>query len=117
MDPYSRTTETLSLSEMILKKVPPGSWYCVKNCGGNERILDSVRDKIISALTQARYDADTEVPFNFQRLMDEKRPELTATLDATLQLHVQNFINDPEIPPVQKELVHKFLDGHKEAKR
>ena len=117
MDPYSRTTETLSLSEMILKKVPPGSWYCVKNCGGNERILDSVRDKIISALTQARYDADTEVPFNFQRLMDEKRPELTATLDATLQLHVQNFINDPEIPPVQKELVHKFLDGHKEAYR
>ncbi|MGL4603341.1 MAG: PspA/IM30 family protein [Iodobacter sp.] len=117
MDPYYRTTETLSLSEMILKEVPNGSWYCVKNCGGKDRILDSDRDKIISVLTQARYDADTEVPFNFQRLMDEKRPELTVTLDATLQLHVQDFINNPAIPPVQKKLVNNFLDGHKQGYR
>ncbi|MBU2897827.1 putative adhesin [Vibrio hepatarius] len=107
--------EKMSISDMLMKKVPSGDWYCAKNCKAKGKISNSDRDNIRSTVTQTRYDMDTEIPFQFQLQLEEKSAELNLLLETAFKAHTQNFLYSDEVPKNQKTLLESFLAGHTQA--
>ncbi|CAM3611636.1 M91 family zinc metallopeptidase [Vibrio aquimaris] len=105
----------MSVSDMLMKTIPTGEWRCVSNCIGGGEISNSDRDRIIPIVTQARYNIETEIPF--QQHVDIMNSELEFVLDTLLKVHTQEFLNKNAVPHYQKQLLESFLSGQQKAYR
>ncbi|MYM58195.1 hypothetical protein GTG28_03075 [Vibrio sp. OCN044] len=106
---------TMTLSDMLMKRIPAGEWRCVQNCQNGGPISDNDKQMIISAVTQARHDMESEIPFQFQQILDEKSTELATLLEITFKAHTQEFLNRENIPRNHKQLLESFLSGETAA--
>nr|WP_275435889.1 M91 family zinc metallopeptidase [Vibrio sp. Of14-4] len=106
---------TMKLSDMLMKTIPAGEWRCVQNCQNGGPISGNDKKMIISAVTQARHDMESEIPFQFQQILDEKSTELATLLEITFKAHTQEFLNRENIPRNHKQLLESFLSGETAA--
>ncbi|GLT19294.1 hypothetical protein GCM10007938_30760 [Vibrio zhanjiangensis] len=108
-NPY--TTETMSLSDMLMKPIPRGEWYYPDGRSVSNRDKACIVDEI----TKTRYDMDTEIPFRFDQVLRSKQADYTRVLGSALELHANQFVNNEANPAHQRELVEKFKKGNKPA--
>ncbi|WP_341662747.1 hypothetical protein [Vibrio sp.] len=108
-NPY--TTETMSLSDMLMKPIPSGEWYYPNG----RPVSNGDKAFIVDEITKTRYDMDTEIPFRFDQVLRSKQADYTRVLGSALELHANQFVNNEANPAHQRELVEKFKKGKKPA--